>query len=140
MLVTNLARSGQLSTWLSATNPDIVLMHFGTNDVWSSLPTQTILDAYSTLVSQMRANNPNMTILVAQIIPMDSARSCATCAQGVQALNAAIPAWAASESTAQSPVIVVTSGPDSTLTPTPTTGCTPTLPGTPRSRRTGWRR
>jgi|GEM_PF-1313828 len=107
MLVTNLARSGQLSTWLSATNPDIVLMHFGTNDVWSSLPTQTILDAYSTLVSQMRANNPNMTILVAQIIPMDSARSCATCAQGVQALNAAIPAWAASESTAQSPVIVV---------------------------------
>src|SRR5690606_41190807 len=38
---------------------------------------------------------------------MDSARSCATCAQGVQALNAAIPAWAASESTAQSPVIFV---------------------------------
>ncbi|MEY9214679.1 cellulose binding domain-containing protein [Thermobifida halotolerans] len=107
MLVTNLADSGQLSGWLSSADPDVVLMHFGTNDVWSSRPTQTILDAYSTLVDQMRAHNPTVTILVAQIIPMDSARSCATCGQGVQDLNAAIPGWAASESTAQSPVVVV---------------------------------
>ncbi|KUP95391.1 cellulose binding domain-containing protein [Thermobifida cellulosilytica] len=107
MLVTNLAGSGQLSAWLSAADPDIVLMHFGTNDVWSSRPTQAVLDAYSTLVAQMRAHNPSVTVLVAQIIPMDSARSCATCAQGVQDLNAAIPGWAADVSTPRSPVIVV---------------------------------
>jgi cellulase/cellobiase CelA1 len=54
----------------------------------------------------MRANNPPMKILVAQIIPMNPS-SCSTCAQGVINLNAAIPAWASSKTTAQSPVIVV---------------------------------
>jgi lysophospholipase L1-like esterase len=106
ILATNMANQNQLPAWLSATNPDIVLMHLGTNDVWSNIATNTILSAYSTLVDQMRANNPSMKILVAQIIPMNPS-SCSTCAQGVINLNAAIPAWASSKTTAQSPVIVV---------------------------------
>ncbi|MFC4563676.1 SGNH/GDSL hydrolase family protein [Nocardiopsis mangrovi] len=106
LLATNVARQGLLVGWLQATDPDVVLMHFGTNDVWSSVPTATILDAYSTLVGQMRAANPDMRIAVAQIIRMDSARSCATCAQSVANLNAAIPAWAAEQSTDRSPVVV----------------------------------
>jgi acyl-CoA thioesterase I len=104
---TDMADQDQLVPWLDATNPDVVLMHLGTNDVWSSFSTDTILAAYTTLVEQMRANNPRMEILVAQIIPMDSARSCATCGQGVQDLNAAIPDWAASLGTEASPVTVV---------------------------------
>ncbi|HET8841857.1 MAG TPA: cellulose binding domain-containing protein [Ktedonobacteraceae bacterium] len=106
ILATNMANQNQLPAWLSATNPNIVLMHLGTNDVWSHLSNSTILAAYSTLVDQMRANNPNMKILVAQIIPMNPS-SCTDCAQGVVSLNAAIPAWASSKSTAQSPIIVV---------------------------------
>ena len=54
----------------------------------------------------MRASNPNMKIIVAKIIPMDP-RSCTTCAPGVVALDAAIPAWAAGLTTAQSPIVVV---------------------------------
>ncbi|MFC3998092.1 SGNH/GDSL hydrolase family protein [Nocardiopsis sediminis] len=106
LLVTNVAQQGLLTGWLEATDPDVVMVHFGTNDVWSGIPTATILDAYTTLVAQMRAANPGMRIAVAQIIPMDSARSCGTCAQGVQDLNAAIPAWAAEQSTDRSPVVV----------------------------------
>ncbi|MFC7329854.1 SGNH/GDSL hydrolase family protein [Marinactinospora rubrisoli] len=106
-LVTNVANQGLLVGWLQATDPDVVLMHFGTNDVWSGIPTATILDAYGTLVAQMRAHNSEMRILVAQIIPMDPARSCAGCGDGVQRLNAAIPDWAAAENTPESPVIVV---------------------------------
>lgn len=105
-LVTNVADQNQLPDWLSATRPDIVLMHFGTNDVWSNRATSTILAAYSKLVDQMRASNPNMKVLVAQIIPMDPS-TCPECAQRVVALNSAIPAWASSKSTAQSPVVVV---------------------------------
>ena len=105
-LVTNVADQNQLPTWLSATNPDIVLMHFGTNDVWSNIAPDRILAAYTKLVSQMRANNPNMKILVAQIIPM-SPSTCPECAQRVIDLNAVIPAWAESVSTVDSPVIVV---------------------------------
>ncbi|MEV7970733.1 cellulose binding domain-containing protein [Sphaerisporangium sp. NPDC088356] len=105
-LVTNVADQNQLPGWLSATTPDIVLMHFGTNDVWSNRPTATILAAYGKLVDQMRASNPNMKIVVAQIIPMNPS-TCAECGQRAVALNAAIPGWAASKTTAQSPIVVV---------------------------------
>jgi lysophospholipase L1-like esterase len=105
-LATNIVSLNELPGWLSATNPDIVLMHLGTNDVWSNIATNTILTAYSTLIDQMRANNPHMKILVAQIIPMNPS-GCSYCAQGVIALDAAIPAWASSKTTAQSPIIVV---------------------------------
>ena len=90
-LVTNVADQNQLPGWLAATRPDIVMMHFGTNDVWSNRPTATILAAYSKLVDQMRASNPAMKILVAQIIPM-APTTCAECGQRVVALNTRSPA------------------------------------------------
>jgi lysophospholipase L1-like esterase len=105
-LATNVASQNQLVGWLAATNPDVVMMHFGTNDVWNARTNQQILGAFTTLVNQMRANNPAMRVLVAQIIPMNPS-NCAECAQRVVSLNAAIPAWAAGISTAQSPVTVV---------------------------------
>ncbi|MBM9509506.1 GDSL-type esterase/lipase family protein [Actinacidiphila acididurans] len=105
-LVTNVADQNLLPGWLAATTPDVVIMHFGTNDVWNNLAPTRILAAYSTLVGQMRAGNPAMKILVAQLIPMNPS-NCADCAQRVVALNQQIPAWAQSISTAQSPVTVV---------------------------------
>lgn len=105
-LVTTVADQNQLPAWLSATRPDIVLMHFGTNDVWSNRAPTTILAAYGKLVDQMRASNSGMRILVAKIIPM-APSTCAECAQRVVTLNDAIPGWAASKSTGQSPIVVV---------------------------------
>ncbi|GAA5056053.1 lysophospholipase L1-like esterase [Thermocatellispora tengchongensis] len=105
-LVTNVASQNLLPGWLSATRPDVVLMHFGTNDVWSNRSTDAILAAYSTLVDQMRASNPAMRILVAQIIPMNPS-TCPQCAQRAVALNQAIPGWAAGKTTAASPITVV---------------------------------
>ncbi len=107
MSATGIASQNLLPGWLSATNPNIVLMHLGTNDMWGNyIPTADILTAYGTLVDQLRANNPAMKIIVAQIIPMNPS-SCPECAQEVVALDAAIPAWAAARSTAQSPIVVV---------------------------------
>jgi cellulase/cellobiase CelA1 len=105
-LATGIVSQNQLPGWLAATNPDIVMMHLGTNDVWSGISTTAILSAYTTLVNQMRANNPNMKILVAQIIPMNPA-NCPACGQGVVALDNAIPGWASAHTTAQSPITVV---------------------------------
>ena len=105
-LATNVANQNQLPAWLAATDPDVVLMHFGTNDVWNNLSPATILAAFTKLVGQMRASNPAMRILVAQILPMNPS-NCADCAQRVINLNAAIPGWAATTSTAASPVTVV---------------------------------
>jgi hypothetical protein len=81
-------------------------MHFGTNDVWSSISPDRILAAYTELVGQMRESNPDMRVLVAQIIPMNPG-TCAACAQRVVDLNARVPAWAAATSTDRSPVTVV---------------------------------
>ena len=105
-LATNIASQNQLPPWLAATNPDVVLIQLGTNDVWNNIAPATILASFSTLVDQMRANNPNMKILVAQILPMNPT-GCSDCPQRVINFNAAIPAWAASKTTAQSPITVV---------------------------------
>src|SRR6185436_4277456 len=69
-LATNIANQNLLPGWLSATHPDIVVMHLGTNDVWNNVATASIISALGTLVDQMRASNPNMKIIVAQILPM----------------------------------------------------------------------
>ncbi|MFD7699577.1 GDSL-type esterase/lipase family protein [Streptomyces caelestis] len=105
-LVTNVADQNLLPARLAATLPDIVVMHFGTNDVWSDVPPDRILAAYTRLVGQMRASNPDMRVLVAQIIPMNPG-TCAACARRVVDFNARIPAWAAATSTGRSPVTVV---------------------------------
>lgn len=107
ILATNMANQDQLVPWLAQTDPQIVLMHLGTNDVWSRRPTGVILDAFTKLIGDMRQHNPATVILVAQIIPMDPDGSCDTCDTGVINLNSAIPQWAAQLSTARSPIIVV---------------------------------
>ncbi|MGW6205674.1 GDSL-type esterase/lipase family protein [Streptomyces sp. NPDC055089] len=105
-LATTTADQNLLPGWLATTAPDIVVMHFGTNDVWSSIAPDTILAAYTKLVGQMRAGNPAMKVLVAQIIPINPS-SCAECAARTVAFNERIPAWAQGITTAQSPVTVV---------------------------------
>ncbi|HKS99730.1 MAG TPA: cellulose binding domain-containing protein [Rugosimonospora sp.] len=104
---TGIADNNQLPPWLSAAKPDIVLMHLGTNDMWGHfISTQAKLDAFTKLVGQMRDSNPNMKILVAQIIPM-SAAACSTCPADIIEFNNALPAWAAGLTTAQSPIVLV---------------------------------
>lgn len=105
--VVNIANQNLLPGWLSATNPDVVLVHLGTNDIWGGRTTSAILTAYTKIVQQMRAKNPRMKIIVAKIIPMDSARSCANCGNAVVALNNAIPAWANGLTTSNSPITIV---------------------------------
>ncbi|KAI5792539.1 SGNH hydrolase-type esterase domain-containing protein [Peziza echinospora] len=105
-LATNIASQNQLVPWLASSQPDIVLMHLGTNDVWSNIAPSVILEAFSKLVDQMRASKSTMKILVAQIIPM-APPTCTECGARVVALNAAIVPWAASKSTAASPIVVV---------------------------------
>ncbi|KAL5347563.1 hypothetical protein ACLOAV_007876 [Pseudogymnoascus australis] len=106
-LATGIVADNQLPGWLAISQPDIVMMQIATNDVWSNIATTTILDAYSTLVDQMRDSKSTMHIVVAQITPMDPTDGCAACEAGITALNDAIPVWAAEKSTAESPITVV---------------------------------
>ncbi|KAJ3051596.1 hypothetical protein HK097_007377 [Rhizophlyctis rosea] len=96
------ANQGTMRTWMKNGQPDIVLMHFGTNDMFSGYPTpEPVLNAYTTILSQARETNPNVKFIVAQIIPM------ACCNARVQHLNSAIPGWAAANTRSNSPITVV---------------------------------
>jgi lysophospholipase L1-like esterase len=98
--------SAELPMWAANDKSDVLLMQFGTNDVWNGIATQTILEAYSLVLTDYRAVNPNVIMFVAQITPLNPA-GCTTCEAGAETLNAAIPAWATSQSTAASPLYVV---------------------------------
>jgi acyl-CoA thioesterase-1 len=103
-----------LQSVLSPNPADVVLLHFATNDIWNNVADTTILAAYTTIVQTLRGINPNVIILVAQLIPMDpintstcSTCACSACAGRVVTFNALIPQWASTTNTATSPVIVV---------------------------------
>ncbi|HSS37440.1 MAG TPA: SGNH/GDSL hydrolase family protein [Polyangia bacterium] len=102
-----------LQTAFASAKPQVVLMHWGTNDVWNGKSSTTITTAYSTVIDALRTANPSVVILLAQIIPMNvtgatcSGCSCASCSSAIPALNTAITTFAAGKTTAQSPVIVV---------------------------------
>ncbi|WP_211234782.1 cellulose binding domain-containing protein [Glycomyces arizonensis] len=108
-LVTQSVANGDTRSWLEMNTPDVLLMHFGTNDVWSAIPPAQILDAYTAIVEDLRELNPDAIILVAQIIPLhpDASFGCTECPQRAIDLNAEIPGWAAGLTTAQSPIHVV---------------------------------
>jgi lysophospholipase L1-like esterase len=98
---------------LAANPADLVLMHLGTNDVWNRRSSTAILDAYSVVVDELRNVNPNVWIIVAQIIPVApddmtcSGCACTECPALTETLNAAIPGWAAMKSLPESPILVV---------------------------------
>ncbi len=100
------ASAKDLATWFDGHPADVVLMHFGTNDVWNSKTPTNILQAFSAILTRLRTVNPNVHMLVAQITPLNPS-GCSGCLAGVQALNAAIPGWATQNTTTQSPVTVV---------------------------------
>jgi hypothetical protein len=95
----------ELQTW-AAEKPDVVLMHFGTNDCWNGYSSSSILSAYDFVVDQFRSQNPNEIFFVAQIIPLNPS-GCTTCESNVETLNGQIPTWASGKSTTASPIHVV---------------------------------
>jgi lysophospholipase L1-like esterase len=109
-LVTDLVGNGQhaseLPSWAASDKAEVLLMHFGTNDVWNNVSPTSILSAFSAVLTSFRAVNPKLVIFVAQIIPMNPS-GCSACESRVEALNAQIPAWAGSAATTASPVYVV---------------------------------
>ena len=108
-LVTQSVADGSTRAWLEQNTPEVLLMHFGTNDVWSAIPPAQILEAFTEIVEDLRELNPDAVILVAQIIPLhpDASFGCTDCPQRVIDLNAQIPGWAADLTTERSPITVV---------------------------------
>jgi hypothetical protein len=96
----------ELQTW-AAEAPDMVLMHFATNDVWDGEPTTLILSAFQAVIAEFRKNNPDVIFFVSKIIKLNPS-GCGSCLTNVAALAAALtPAWASTNSTPASPVYII---------------------------------
>lgn len=92
----------QVSTWAAAAQPDVVLIHLGTNDVlFAQQGVPSTIAELGQLIDRLRQVNPNVRILLAQLIPaLNRVADIAT-------FNDQIPVLAAQKSTYQSPVLVV---------------------------------
>jgi len=93
----------------TAGQPDVVLVHLGTNDVGQlGAIGVTNADVHLRLViDRLRSVRPAVVILLAQVIPMGPASKFGANEAFVAPLNAAIATVAADKSTPQSPVVLV---------------------------------
>ena len=91
----------QLDGWIDSAQPDVALIHLGTNDILQGQSAESTIDELGQVIDAFRANNPNIAIFLAQIIPTrqnDDER---------EVLNQQIPILAAEKNQENSPVIVV---------------------------------
>jgi acyl-CoA thioesterase-1 len=102
-----------LPAWLNnySSSPDIVLLHIGHNDFFQSQTVDNVLSDIEDIVGVLRADNPAVTILIAQIIPTSWNGS------NWDLLNSQIPALVSSLDNSTSRVYVVdqNTGYDGTL-------------------------
>ena len=93
----------QLRTTFPQNPADIVLLHAGHNYSSDTNPVPQMLTATESIIATCRATNPQVTILLAQVIPSLKLPKYSY----IPDFNAALPALAARLSTSASPVIIV---------------------------------
>ena len=84
----------RIDGWTENAQPDVVLIHLGTNDLIQRQAVAGTLEELSALVDALRASHPKIRIVMAQIIPTTTA----SINKRIEALNARIPSLAASKS------------------------------------------
>ena len=91
-----------LPEWLPQYEPDVALIHIGTNDILNGLSINIAVNNVIQIISNLRFSNPNMEIFLAQIIPNLPANENEVISFNNQLLTAA-----AAQSTPQSPITIV---------------------------------
>lgn len=95
-------QNNNIDNWAQSHQPDVALIHLGTNDIFQGQSVSETIDEIGQIIDRLRAVNPDVIVLVAQIIPTsDPARP------SLSPFNQAIPGLASSKSTQRSPVLVV---------------------------------
>ncbi|NOY79201.1 MAG: T9SS type A sorting domain-containing protein [Calditrichaeota bacterium] len=64
-----------INTWLTQSNPDIILLHIGTNDVSSDQDNQTTISQIGSIIDKIYNYNSNITIVLSSLIPRNDAKN-----------------------------------------------------------------
>jgi lysophospholipase L1-like esterase len=99
---------GNLLSWATAADPDLVLIHLGTVDLVENGATvvNTVV-GIGQVIDTLRAANPFVRILLAQIIPGSSGGVNGTETATIPQFNALLPALVASKARPSSPILLV---------------------------------
>jgi lysophospholipase L1-like esterase len=92
----------RLDGWLEEARPDVVLVHLGHNDLFQQQGVENVIEELAEVVSRLRRANPQVTVLLAQVIPTHPA------SPEIDRLAGAIGDLAARLHTPASPVTAVT--------------------------------
>ena len=102
---------GAADTWAANAQPDVVLLHVGTNDANQAVDPAVSAANIGAIIDTLRGRNPNIVVLLALIIGADDDKNAVVSGlplnDAIIALNALIPGVAVSKTTAQSPVYLV---------------------------------
>lgn len=90
-----------INDWVRTTQPDIVLIHLGTNDLRAGQSLESTMDELWDLIQALRQENPSIKVLLAQLIPIAGSEA------EVEQLNQLIALVAEYMSIETSPVILV---------------------------------
>ena len=92
---------GQIKSWTSANQPDVILLHIGTNDLRNGESNDSTETEIRSIIQRAREAQPTVTFLLAQLIPSQGFES------QTAALNQRIAAVASSMTRSTSPVVLV---------------------------------
>ena len=93
-----------LPSWLALNRPDIVLLHLGTNDILQGRSVDSTAAGLGQVIDLLRAANPRVKILLAQIIPAKWNGKVYT---DIPVLNALLPDLVAIKTQKDSPVLLI---------------------------------
>jgi len=93
----------KIDGWARQAQPDIVLLHLGTNDIAQRQENEDTAEELRRIIIILRKHNPRVEILLAQLIPMAGK----TADMRIQELNRILPGMAQSITTDESPVHIV---------------------------------
>ncbi len=89
----------EINNYLSGIDPEIVLLHIGTNDLDRGQTVASTLTEIDRIIQKLRAKNSSIVIFLAKIIPMRN--------RDTADFNAQIDAFVAARTTITSPIIAV---------------------------------
>ena len=99
--------AGRISDWADDQQPDVFLIHIGTNDLAQGQGVANAITDVRAIIDAIRAEQPDAKIAISKIIKNRPKAIYPNLPADIAAFNAQIPGVAAAKSTPASPVIVV---------------------------------
>ena len=98
---------GNLLSWATAAHPDIVLVHLGTVDLVQNESVESTVAGISQVIDTLRAVNPHVKIVLAQIIPCRPTGVNGPDLATVPQFNALLPGLVDNKADRNSPILLV---------------------------------